>query len=82
MNMGHSLFRGSICRSDRHNENLGPISRRISLRISFRNTKFYIAPYGKINHGVVNLSYNCGVKLGLTAICKTVTHTPLIEIIA
>ena len=50
--------------------------------LAFGTQTFYIAPYGKINHGVVNLSYNCGVKLGLTAICKTVTHTPLIEIIA
>ena len=24
-----------------------------------------IAPYGKINHGLVNRSYNCDVKLGL-----------------
>ena len=33
--------------------------------LAFGTPKFYIAPYGKINHGLVNLSYNCDVKSGL-----------------
>ena len=33
--------------------------------LAFGTSKFYIAPYGKINHRVVNLSYNCDMKLGL-----------------
>ena len=33
--------------------------------LAFGISKFYIAPYGKINHGLVNLSYNRDVKSGL-----------------
>ena len=40
----------------------------VSTRFSIRTTKFYIAPYGKINHGLLNLSYNCDVESGLRAI--------------
>ena len=36
--------------------------------IAFRTSKFYIAPYGKINHRLVNLSSNCDAKSGLSAI--------------
>ena len=32
--------------------------------------QFYIAPYGKINHGVVKLSDSCDVKSGLKAAVK------------
>ena len=31
----------------------------------FGTPKFYIAPYGKIKHELVNLSSNCDVKSGL-----------------
>ena len=31
----------------------------------FETPIFYVAPYGKINHGLVNLSFNCDVKSGL-----------------
>ena len=34
--------------------------------LAFGTTKIYIAPYGKMNHGLVNLSYNYDVKSGLT----------------
>ena len=34
--------------------------------LAFGTPKFFIAPYGKINHRFVNLSCNCDVKLGLT----------------
>ena len=37
----------------------------ISLARFFGTPKFYIAPYDKINHALVNLSYNCDVKSGL-----------------
>ena len=33
--------------------------------LAFGLHKFYIAPNGKINCGLVNLSYNCDVGLGL-----------------
>ena len=33
--------------------------------IRFRYTKILKAPYGKIKHELVILSYNCDVKLGL-----------------
>ena len=33
--------------------------------LAFGTLKIYIAPYGKINHRLVNLSYNCDVKSGL-----------------
>ena len=33
--------------------------------LAFGTPKFYIAPYDKINHGLVNLSCNCDVKSGL-----------------
>ena len=32
--------------------------------LEFGTPKFYIAPYGKIKHELVNMSYNCDVKLG------------------
>ena len=32
---------------------------------SIQKPKCYIAPYDKINYGLVNLSYNCDVKSGL-----------------
>ena len=41
--------------------------------LAFGIPKFYIAPYDKINHGLVNLSSNCDVKLGLSDVadgCK------------
>ena len=34
-------------------------------RLAFGTPKFYIAPYGKINHRLFNLDYNCDVKSGL-----------------
>ena len=30
--------------------------------LAFGTPKFYIVPYSKINHGLVNLSYNCDMK--------------------
>ena len=33
--------------------------------LAFGTPKFYIAPYDKINHGLVNVSSNCDVKSGL-----------------
>ena len=33
--------------------------------LAFGTPKFYIAPYGKIYHGLVKLSNNCEVKSGL-----------------
>ena len=44
--------------------------------LAFGTPKFYIAPYDKINHGLVNMSSNCDVKTGLSTtdenswICK------------
>ena len=37
----------------------------LGTRISTRNTIIYIAPYGTINHQLVNMSSNCNVKSGL-----------------
>ena len=34
--------------------------------LAFGTPKFYIVPYDKINHALVNLSYNCDVKSGLS----------------
>ena len=36
----------------------------LSTRIAFGTPKFYIAPYGKIKHGLVSLSSNYDVKSG------------------
>ena len=33
--------------------------------LAFGTPNFYIAPYGKLNYGLVHLSYNRDVKLGL-----------------
>ena len=38
---------------------------KLEHRLAFGTPKFYIAPYGKINHALFNLSYNCNVKSGL-----------------
>ena len=37
--------------------------------LAFGTPKFYIAPYDKINHRLVDLSCNCDVKTGLK-LCK------------
>ena len=37
--------------------------------LAFGTPKFYIAPYGKINHGLVNPSYNNDVKPVLNVFC-------------
>ena len=47
--------------------------------IAVGTPKFYVAPYDKINHGLVKLSCNCDVKSGLR--CKKkkyqkITHLP------
>ena len=39
--------------------------------LAFGTPKIYIAPYDKINHGLVNLSNNCDVKSGLS--CKIIS---------
>ena len=41
------------------------MSTEIVHRLAFGTTKFYIVPYGKINYGLVDLSYNYDVKSGL-----------------
>ena len=35
--------------------------------LAFETPKFYIAPYGKINHGLIKLSSYCNVKSDLSA---------------
>ena len=40
-------------------------------RLAFGIPKFYMVPYDKINHGLVNLSYNCDVKSGLRLLLKS-----------
>ena len=36
--------------------------------LAFGTPKFYIAPYDKIKHELVNLSSNCDVKSGLSLV--------------
>ena len=40
----------------------------LSSGLAFGTPKFYIAPYGKINHELINLSPNCDVKSGLRGV--------------
>ena len=42
--------------------------------LAFGKPKFYIAPYDKINHGIVNLSCNCDVKSGLSVLSSSVVN--------
>ena len=42
--------------------------------LAFGTPKFYIAPYDKINHGLVNLSYNCNLKFDLKMVNKCSKH--------
>ena len=37
--------------------------------LAFGTSKFYIAPYGKIKHGLVSLSSNYDVKSGIRLAC-------------
>ena len=39
--------------------------------LAFGTPKFYIAPYDKIKHELVNLSSNCDVKSGLSKTIRT-----------
>ena len=41
--------------------------------LPFGTPKFYIAPYDKIKHELVNLSSNCDVKSGLRATLRAIT---------
>ena len=53
-----------------------PVTKNVNLRpdftskfvhvLAFGTPKFYIAPYDKIKHELVNLSSNCDVKSGLS----------------
>ena len=40
--------------------------------LAFGTHKFYIAPYGNINHRLINLRYNYDMKLGLSVSCKLI----------
>ena len=42
--------------------------------LAFGTPKFYIAPYDKIKHELVNLSTNCDVKSGLSLPRKSVVR--------
>ena len=45
--------------------------------LAFWTPKFYITPkYDKINHGVVNVRYNCNVKSGLSAKSQATEFMP------
>ena len=41
--------------------------------LAFGTPKFYIAPYDKIKHELVNLSSNCDVKSGLSVVTVEAT---------
>ena len=41
---------------------------KLVCELAFGTPKFYIVPYNKINHGLVNMSSNCDVKSGLNVI--------------
>ena len=51
--------------------NCGPIPLRPDFSsnlvrvLAFGKPNFFISPYGKINHGLINMSSNCDVKSGL-----------------
>ena len=55
--------------------------------LAFGTPKFYIAPYDKIKHKLVNLSSNCDVKSGLSVLfyrraqCKIWVFRMLIRIL-
>ena len=40
------------------------VTSKLEHGLAFGTSKFYIAPYDKINHGLVNLSCNCDMKFG------------------
>ena len=42
--------------------------------LAFGTPKFYIAPYDKIKHELVNLSSNCDVKSGLSVMGGTLKN--------
>ena len=46
--------------------------------LAFGTPKFYIAPYDKTNHALVNLSYNCDVKSGLQVVVTTHINKSLV----
>ena len=52
-----NLMRQLYCKAD--------FTSKLVRELAFGTSKFYIAPYDKINHGLVNMSSNCDVKSGL-----------------
>ena len=47
--------------------------------LTFGTPKFYIAPYDKIKHELVNLSSNCDVKSGLSVDSDLTTHCTILD---
>ena len=45
---------------------------KLNYGLAFGIPKFYIPPYDKINHALINLSYNCDVKSSLRLVFETV----------
>ena len=56
----------STCLPYKNNTVLGDFTSRLVHVLAFGTPKFYIAPYDKIKHELVNLSSNCDVKSGLS----------------
>ena len=52
----HGTLHFGVLRSD--------FTSKLEHGLAFGTPKFYIVPYDKINHALVNLSYNCDVKSG------------------
>ena len=49
---------------------------KLEYRLAFGTPKIYIAPYDKINRGLVNLNHNCDAKLGLRGIFRSEQSIP------
>ena len=69
---GHRLLQNhqhgyGICKSTHRGLRLDFTSKLVHV-LAFGIPKFYIAPYDKIKHELVNLSSNCDVKSGLSVL--------------
>ena len=69
--MGHVLLVGVKSTPLLKRQTLRPdFTSKLVHVLAFGTPKFYIAPYDKIKHELVNLSSNCDVKSGLSSLSQ------------
>ena len=70
-------FQNGLCSLRKESALRPDFTSNLVRELAFGTPKFYIAPYDKINHGLVNMSSNCDVKSGLRGAIISCKLTPV-----